>query len=91
MKITRERTVRGKKWFPNRTGSVCNQQEALRVGMNVVSGHHSSFWEGEGGVTAKKPVALTHQNPSARAPTARPRKEKIPKDANTATCSKGSL
>lgn len=42
-------------------------------------------------VTAKEPVALTYQSPSARAPTARPRKEKIPKDANTATCSKGSL
>lgn len=46
---------------------------------------------GVGGVTAKEPLALTHQSPSARAPTARPRKEKIPKDANTATCSKGSL
>lgn len=43
------------------------------------------------GSTAKEPVALTHQSPSARAPTARPRQEKIPRDANTATCSKGSL
>lgn len=31
------------------------------------------------------------QSPSARAPAASPRKEKIPKDANTATCSRGSL
>lgn len=43
------------------------------------------------GITAKEPVTLTHQSPRARAPTARPRKEKIPRDANTATCSKGSL
>lgn len=54
MKITRERTVRGKKWFPNQTGSVGNQQEALQVGMDVVSGYHSSCW-GVGGVTAKEP------------------------------------
>lgn len=36
-------------------------------------------------------LAVTYQSPSARAPAASPRKEKIPKDANTATCSRGSL
>lgn len=36
-------------------------------------------------------MAVTYHSPSARAPAASPRKEKIPKDANTATCSRGSL
>lgn len=43
------------------------------------------------GLEAKAPMAVTYQSPSARAPAASPRKEKIPKDASTATCSRGSL
>lgn len=36
-------------------------------------------------------MAVTYQSPNARAPAANPRQEKIPKDASTAICSRGSL
>ena len=53
--------------------------------MGVVCGYQSICVGSE----AKGPV--TYQSPSARAPATSPRKEKIPKDASTATCSRGSL
>lgn len=43
------------------------------------------------GSEAETPMTVTYQSPSARAPAANPRREKIPKDAITATCSRGSL
>lgn len=59
----------------------------MRVGKGMVYGYQRVCV----GLEAKAPMAVTYQSPSARAPAASPRKEKIPKDASTATCSRGSL
>lgn len=55
--------------------------------MGVVCGYQNICVGSE----SEGPMAATYQSPSARAPAASPRKEKIPKDASTATCSSGSL
>lgn len=45
---------------------------------------------GFGGPSFPSGLSLS-QSPNARAPATSPRREKIPKDASTATCSRGSL
>lgn len=55
--------------------------------MHMVYGYQSIYVGSE----AEGPLAVTYQSPSAKAPAASPRKEKIPKDASTAICSRGSL
>lgn len=53
----------------------------------VIYGYHKVCVGSE----AEAPMAVTYQSPSARAPATNPRKEKIPKDARIAICSRGSL